>query len=272
VPTRQLRRIRPQYRTRGRVRPQGSRARPVVRDSQLARKRLLDLAWWLGLVVFVGVVFWLVRWVFVIRQVRCIINSRAQACSQSLQDISQTLIGKPMLFYNVVQDLSTIKSPSVDFDSIQYYKMIPDRIVIDWQFPRARYQVAIAEGDWRSYATDGRYTLAQASASGQLLQVRSYYVPFNQLLGTYQTDPIIHQKLLELDYYSEGKRDQWQAVSLISLTELRIDTGLTVYVVDLFDLDRELQKMWYLERNYRHTKRVQIDLRFHSPMLRPLEN
>ncbi|MBQ6449320.1 hypothetical protein IJJ08_00230 [bacterium] len=224
-----------------------------------------DLVWLLILLVVLGSLWLLVRFGWTVRQVQCLVNSRYR-CSEPLERLAQKTLGQPMLFADLATPLESSRSGELDFDSIRYYKLVPDRAIIDFQFPLPIYQVAIAEGDWRGYTRDGRLTIVPGGE--EILQVRSLDYDFNVLLSQNLTDPIIHQKLLELDYFTAGQRSTWQQVTLVSMSELQIDTPKAHYLIDLFDLDRGLQRLEQIEARDLWPQKVEIDLRFNDPVVR----
>jgi len=262
--------------TRPRFSPKkpSARVRPVrttPRASARATRHIsASIGWLVLLVAFLIALYVLIQHFFVVRRVSCILNLSSTPCSASLAATAQKLLGRPMLFADFQSLLESTRSAHTDFDYVTYYKLLPDRVVVDYHFPEPIYQIAIADGPWLGFALDQRYTIATGAAD--LLQIRSYYLPLNQQLAQFTSDDLLHQKFLELEFYSQGQRDQWQAVSLHSLNLLQIETPHAVYDVDPFDLDRNLQKLFYVEKNRRSEQKQEIDLRLHVPVVRDLLN
>ena len=228
-----------------------------------------DLVWLVILLVVLLGLWLLVRFGWTVRQVHCLVNSRYQ-CSEPLERLAQKTLGQPMLFANWATPMESSRSSELNFDDIRYYKLVPDQAVIDFQFPAPIYQVAIDDGAWRGYTRDGRLTIVPGGE--EILQVRSQGYDFNVLLSQNLTDPIIHQKLLELDYFTAGQRATWQKVTLVNMSELQIDTPKAHYLIDLFDLDRGLQRLAQIEARELWSQKVEIDLRFNDPVVRQLQN
>lgn len=261
---------RPQFRQHSSVSKRPVTPRPKRQSQSFGLKFSRAAGWLTLLALFLVSLFVFLQQSFVVRRVGCIINRSPTPCSASLWAAANKLLGKPMLFADYQTVLESTRSAFTDFDWVTYYKLIPDTVIVDYHFPEPAYQIAIENGPWLGYSTDARFTVA--TSSGQIIQVHSFYPSLNDQLASFQVDELIHQKLLELAYFSLDNRENWQNVSLLSLNLLRIETPEAVYDIDLFDLDRCLQKMWYVQKNRHPEKRQEIDLRLNVPVVRDWPN
>lgn len=207
--------------------------------------------------------------VLVVRQVICVLGDTGLPCSRSLADTAQKLVGKPLLFYNFAHKLEAARADRLDFDYVTYEKFLPGTLVVRYYFPAPAYQVAIQDGDWLSFSDTGRYTILPGA--GDTLQIHSQYHSLNTRLAQFQTDPVVHQKIIELLTRTQGQRENWQRIDLQALNGLRIETNRAAYLLDLFNLDQDLQEMVYLESYRQHEPKQEIDLRLDLPAVRDLE-
>ncbi len=211
---------------------------------------------------------YLVIQVLVVRQVICVLGDTNLPCSHSLNVATSKLTGKPMLFYNFAAKLEATRDDRLDFDYVTYEKFLPGTLVVRYYFPDPAYQIAIQDGAWLSFSTAGRYTILPGADNS--LQIHSQYHSLNTQLAHFQTDQVVHQKILELLTRTQGQRDNWQRVDLQALNQLRIETDRAAYLLDLFNLDQDLQEMNYLESYRQHETKQEIDLRLDLPAVRDL--
>ncbi len=245
--------------------------RTKVRPSSRSDRKLIrPLFWLLALLIFFVVIYFLTRRFFVVRRVGCIINRTNTPCSASLWEAAHKLQGQPLLFADFATILESAHTEGTDFDYVTYYKILPDSVIADYHFPSPVYSLSIGDGSPLGFSLDGRYTIATGEAD--LIHIRSHYAPLNERLAQFGVDELLHQKFLELDFYSRGHRDNWQWVTLYSRGHMQIATPNAVYDVDPFQLDENLQKLYYVEKNRHSDKYQEIDLRLNVPVVRDLVN
>jgi hypothetical protein len=90
-------------------------------------------------------------------------------------------------------------------------------------------------------------------------------------LSEYQLDPVLHQKFYDLVFLSTGQRAEWQTIALSGLQQLEITTRQARYLLDLFAIDENLQKLLYIEESDLWPKDQMtgvIDLRPNLPVIR----
>ncbi len=203
---------------------------------------------------------------FKIDRVFCLVNKSSTPCPIVLAQESQKLIGQPMLFNNINKQFLFLRQPTLNFVSLDYQKVLPGTIFLNFNFNQALYQLITPDGQVFSFAHDGQPTLTLPT--DQVLQIQVQYPPTIEDLNQWRADLVLQQKFLFLEYFSRGKRESWDKVVFQDLNTLLISSGQQTYFLDLFDLDDNLQKLDYLQENYLAPPKKQvIDLRFNLPIV-----
>jgi len=203
---------------------------------------------------------------FVVTAVYCRLGRHTTPCPQSLQNSVQSLIGKPMLFYNFEQVLSSLRSPSLPFVSVNYEKVIPGTLIVGFDFAPPAFYLTPDGQTLYGFAASGDYTIMPSEVPVPTLRLTDPEV-LTQLHDFY-LDPALHQKILQLLYLAGDKLLAW-TMEIESFNCLRITTAKATYLLDLFSLDENLQKLDYIEQNRQPTTFQEIDLRLSLPVVRP---
>ncbi len=226
--------------------------------------------WWflLTILLIIGLHIFINRY-FLVRKVSCTIN-HSLPCTQSLIIATDEFIGKPMLFYNYHHRLNSLFQPSLNFQSFNYVKLLPYTLKINFIFQPPTYQLVTPNNLIMGFDQFGEFSFLPPEDN--VLIIKSYHQVTNQALTQYQLDPVLHQKFMQLDYFTADQRQNWQMVNFIALNHLEIITTKATYILDLFNLDENLQKMTFLEDNWQSLDHGQIvDLRFRLPVIKENE-
>jgi len=176
-----------------------------------------------------------------------------------------------MLFYNYYHRLNSLFQPSLNFQSFSYVKLLPHTLKINFIFSPPVYQLVTPNNLIMGFDQFGEYSFIPPDDN--VLIIKSHHQATNQALTQYQLDPVLHQKFMQLDYFTTDQRQNWQTVNFIALNHLEIVTSKATYILDLFNLDENLQKMTFLEDNWQSLDHGQIvDLRFRLPVIKIKSN
>lgn len=223
--------------------------------------------WFILLLGFFALLIFLAGRFFVITKVYCTLNETPTACSQSLFDATQELVGQPFLFNNIGAKMNRLKSTDLNFRSVAYRKVLPGTLFVNFNFSPAAYKLILPNHSSFVFDQDGNFTLAPNTAD--VLAIQVLYQPTVNALNQHQLDLVLSQKFAFLEYFSREKREHWQQLVFRDLNSLEITTQDNTYLVDLFDLDDNLQKLFYLQKQWQPTTKGQtVDLRFKLPIVR----
>jgi hypothetical protein len=221
--------------------------------------------------VILSITFYFIGHVLVVEQVYCIISTSSTPCPQSLQDDVQELVGKPLFFYNFEQKLSNLRAANLPFTKVEYYKILPHSLLVDFAFTDPLYQLTSDGATFWSFDEQGQYTITPAAQN--VLRVWAAEESVSRGLSVYQVEDLLHQKLRDLAYLSQDSRANWTLLELIALNQLEITTDKATYVLDLFSLDEDLQQLDYLEANWRpEIASPRVDLRLRLPVVQTPTN
>lgn len=223
------------------------------------------LWFFLSLTLFATLLFFAGKY-FVITKVYCTLNGTNTACTQSLYDATQKLLGQPFLFNNINEKMQTLHSPQLNFQRVSYYKVLPGTLFVNFDFTPALYQFVLPDGQHFTFDAQGDFTIAPVD--NDLLTVQVLYAPAIQALSQQRLDLVLAQKFIFLEYFSREKRADWDQLVFRDLNTLEITAKGNTFILDLFDLDNNLQKLFYLQKNWRPEKTgLTIDLRFKLPVV-----
>jgi hypothetical protein len=215
----------------------------------------------LGLILICN---YLVRTYLVVKEIHCRINTDTP-CPPEINLTHQALIGQPLLFFNFNQSLNALKTPQFNFSTADYQKMLPHILLITYHFPDPLYQLHYNSQSF-PISVFGTHTFANTAP----LDIIVYYEPIFDDLSHYQLNPTIHQKLRDLEYLSRDHRQTWQQLLFYDLSEFHIVTTNATYIIDLFHLDENLQKLDFITTsNLSIPASSLIDLRPNSPIIKP---
>ena len=242
--------------------------RPLARSRHLSRPHFTPSSPFLPVLIILAIViilfFYLFRRVFIVKSLTCQINPDQHPCPQSLLTNTYQLLGRPLFFYNFHQQLATLRTDSLPFTSVNYIKSLPHHLDVTFNFQDPVYRITLDDQQFFSFAADGSYTIIPTDSIPTII---SHYPATHDQLTTYQLDPLLHQKLLELVTY--GQPSSWQNVALFDFGRLEITTNQATYILDLFNLDSQLQILDYLETYHpNHAETDVIDLRLDTPAIR----
>lgn len=225
------------------------------------------LTWFILLLGFFALFIFLAGRFFVITKVYCTLNETSTACSQSLYDATQELVGQPFLFNNISSKMTKLKSPQLNFQTVSYRKVLPGTLFVNFNFSPAAYKLILPNNNSFTFDQEGNFTLAPNTTD--VLNIQVLYQPTINALNGQQLDLVLAQKFAFLEYFSREKRANWQELVFRDLNNLEITIDDNVFIVDLFDLDDNLQKLFYLQKQWQpETKGQTIDLRFKLPIVR----
>ncbi len=227
--------------------------------------------WLLALGLFFLISFFLINHFFVVTKVYCTLNRDNTPCPLSLATQTQNLIGKPMLFSDISSMLTEFRTPVLNFTTATYKKVLPGTILVNFDFAPALYQLTLPTGQTFSFDRAGRYTLAPVATDNFAILI-AHPATANSLVSSYTLDSVLAQKFAFLEYFSREKRHYWQKVIFYDLDKLAIVADDRTYMLDLFSLDENLQKFFYLQKNWTPAdsdfSTSIIDLRFRLPVIR----
>ncbi|MBQ6436108.1 hypothetical protein IJJ27_00925 [bacterium] len=243
-------------------------ARPVYRQS-LSRPWLIKLLWGALILAIIILVRFGLDHYFIVTQVYCRLGRGSTPCPASLQRDVQTLIGKPMLFYNYTAALEKFRTPALPFSGVNYQKLLPGVLFAQFDFGQPLYQLQ-ASGQNFSFDDHGVYTILPSEQ-----ELPTFIVDNQSLLlslNDYQLDQIIHQKLWQLLYLSRGQLLPPSTITIKEDNLLQVETKHAVYLLDLFNLDEDWQQLEYLESYRQNSEKQEIDLRLSLPVVRPVSD
>lgn len=255
--------LRPQFSA---VRP---RATPPTRQVYRSSLTASPIVFPLVLLFCLLAIYFLAQHFFVIKQVFCTLNQSSTPCPASLNAASQNLIGQPMLFNNIDKQLTSARTASLNFSALTYRKVFPHTVFLNFDFSPAVYQLRTPDGQIFAFDQEGNFTLKPAAQDLFTLDL-AYQPAIDNLLSQNQIDLILQQKFIFLEYFSRDQRQNWQSVTFRDLNTLEIVIGQQTYFLDPFELDDNLQKLAYLQKNYLPSDDVAqtIDLRFNLPVVK----
>lgn len=226
------------------------------------------LFWLVAISILLATIYFFSQKVFVVQQVYCTINDSNTPCSQSLQEATQKMIGQPLLFQNYTQTFHDLSHQHLHITNLSYHKVLPGTLFLNFNFPPTLYQLVLPDGQAMNFAANGQFTLTPANE--QTLKIKVNYEPALVELTNYQLDLVLQQKLEFLEYFSRDLRDNWQEVTFVDLNTLQIVIDGRIYILDLFSLDDNLQKLTYLRQaNWTPSDEItNIDLRFRLPIVK----
>ncbi len=225
------------------------------------------LTWFILLLGFFALFIFLAGRFFVITKVYCTLNETSTACSQSLYDATQQLVGQPFLFNNIGAKMNQLKSSNLNFQTVAYRKVLPGTLFVNFNFSPAAYKLILLNGNSFTFDQEGNFTLAPSTTD--VLNIQVLYQPAIDVLNEQRLDAVLAQKFAFLEYFSREKRASWQQLVFRDLNSLEITVDDNTFIVDLFDLDDNLQKLFYLQKQWQpETKGQTIDLRFKLPIVR----
>ncbi|MDO5561487.1 MAG: hypothetical protein Q4G02_01805 [bacterium] len=226
------------------------------------------LFWLVAVAILLAAIYFFSQKVFVVQRVYCTINNSSTPCSQSLQEAAQKMIGQPLLFQDYANNFRSLAEQHLYIKDLSYHKVLPGTLFLNFNFPSALYQLILPDGQTMNFATNGQFTLTPATE--QTLKIKVNYEPALVELTNYQLDLVLQQKLEFLEYFSRDLRDNWEEVNFIDLNTLQIVIDGRTYVLDLFSLDDNLQKLAYLKQaNWVPDDDItNIDLRFRLPIVK----
>lgn len=236
--------------------------RPTTRHSLLVAG-----SWLVATLLLLTSVYFLTKKVFLVTQVYCTVNQSTTPCSQSMVDTLQTMIGQPLFFNNFDQQLQALWSLQTPFSRATYAKVLPGTLYLNFDFNPAAYQLAV-NGQIFTFDQAGQFTLSPTSSASALL-ITVDYPPLQASVNHWQLETAVAGKLNELAYYSQGARTDWQSVTLVNLNQLTIVTSQATYLLDLMDIDEDLQKMTYIQKNWlTELAHPTVDVRFQLPVIK----
>lgn len=247
------------------ARPASRHLKPQSAFAQFTWQK--TLTWLILLFGFFACLLFLAGRFFVITKVYCTLNETSTACTQSLYEATQQLVGQPFLFNNLGAKMNQLKSPQLNFQSVSYRKVLPGILFVNFNFSPAVYKLTLPNGNSFTFDQEGNFTLAPNTA--EVLEIQILYQPTINALSQQQLDLVLAQKFAFLEYFSREKRSLWQQLVFRDLNNLEIVVQDNTFILDLFDLDDNLQKLFYLQKQWQPTtKGKTIDLRFKLPIVR----
>lgn len=204
---------------------------------------------------------------FVVKKVTCLIYPGQWACPTALNEQCQQLLGKRLLFYNFANIISSWQNQQLPFISSNYQKIFPHHLLVTFTFHPPAY-VLLAHGQSYGFDAWGDYTPIPANNNSLLIEINNEQVA-SGLIHRY-LDPVLADKFYALTYLLAKQQTSVTKAVLTNLQSITLQTSKGNYLLDLFALDENLQKLAFLEHsdyNF-NQKETLIDLRLNLPVIK----
>lgn len=204
---------------------------------------------------------------FVVKKVTCLIYPGQWACPTALNEQCQQLLGKRLLFYNFANIISSWKNQQLPFISSNYQKIFPHHLLVTFTFHPPAY-VLLAHGQSYGFDAWGDYTPIPTSDNPLMIEINNEQVA-SGLIHRY-LDPVLADKFYALTYLLAKQQTSVTKAVLTNLQNITLQTSKGNYLLDLFALDENLQKLAFLEHsdyNF-NQKETLIDLRLNLPVIK----
>lgn len=239
-----------------------------LKNQQLLTKHLLKNL--IKFLVLLGVIYSLtvlINQQLIVRSIDCRVIPGNYSCPDGLWQKSASLYQQRLLFYPYDQIIANWHQTDLPFKKFSYQKYITGKFKLFFYFNEADYLIIDEQG--RSYGFDYN---GQFTPIPPLENITKIYLSNQQLIPDLTNkviDNALSKQFSQLASLQKLSTTKIETIALISPKSLSLKTAKATYVLDLFSLDENLQKLDFIEQSdyTQDNRKVIIDLRLNLPVV-----
>jgi hypothetical protein len=268
---RSVKRSRPDYheREKGKAGNENKQGRVKRQRQGVFFRRVLRLISYLGMTGGgLAVLYFLLTKGLMVKEVECSINQGVSECPAGIKQNLEYLFDKPMFFYNFKEELEGWRTDEFNFAVVSYAKELPGTVKINFTFLEPTFKLTGKNQESYFFDVFGRHTMIFGAR--EILEVEVRNEQLWEKIASFQLETLLEQKLYNLLYLSEGRRENWLRVIIYDIEYVEIQTRKATYLVDFLAVDENLQKLDFIERSDFKSEAEDpvVDLRLNWPVVK----
>lgn len=245
----------------------------IATTSQLSNPQLSIKHLWKNLIkfFFLLVIIYalavLINQQLIVRSIDCRVLPGNYACPNSLWQKCASLYQQRLLFYPYDKIIAGWHQADLPFKNFFYQKYITGKFKLYFSFNEADYLIIDEKGQSYGFDFNGQFTPIPP-----LGEIAKIYLHNQQLipgLADKEIDNVLSQQFSQLASLLKLSPSKVETITLTSPKSLSLKTAKATYLLDLFSLDENLQKLDFIEQSdYTQVNgQAIIDLRLNLPVV-----